>query len=356
MPTSMLDALAAEAKEITLLGAEASRLAIEALRRSNLLTKQIRHMADEDRLLAMEEGSTLPALPVLSADATNEEFEQFQATYFPDFLVFLGPKDSNSPGDSPAARIDGQGKQGFGEVAPGGATAREQAEPEEVGADTVSGEQRLTAVCKDPETGPDAKGTLSTRVLDLYASTDYDPREIAKKVGSTTAAVNEFIRQGRKNQNRLAAQGDLRRDIGVEVALAARAGRERPKPAELPVPAERPAKAIPDALIEPIQKPGLTMSLDGEPKEGQLLALDKDKVTAAFRGQGIQLARHEWRLLLRMNDQQPKSPEQMLQFAGVLQQRRLRSDLSKLNARLALIDVEIHFDDVSYTLRPLQVA
>jgi hypothetical protein len=122
------------------------------------------------------------------------------------------------------------------------------------------------------------------------------------------------------------------------------------------VPAERPSKAVPDALIEPAQKPGLTIPLDGEPKEGQLLALDKDKVTAAFRGQGIQLVRHEWRLLLKMNDQQPKSPEQMLSFAGVLTQRRLSADISKLNARIALIGVEIHFDDVSYTLRPRQAA
>jgi hypothetical protein len=311
--TSMLDALAAEAKEITLLGAEASRLAIEAVRRSNLLTKQI-------ALLAKEEEAAPPAI---SADATNEEFEQFQAAYFPEFLAFLGPKVSNSPGDMPAAQDSGAGNQGSDASAPGGVVTRKYAESEQAVADMVSGEQGLTVVCKDPETGPDARGTLSNRVLDLYANTDYDPREIAKKVGSTAAAVNEFIRQGRKNQNRLAAQGDLRRDIGVEVALAARSGSNRPKPADLPVP------AAPES-VDP-----------GPASDGEICRIDLTDCIVTHGERSVKLARHEMRMVLALNGGDHLGVEQMMRAAKVLTGRSVDRELGKVNPRLAQIGVQI---------------
>ena len=320
MSTSMLDALAAEAKEITLLGAEASRLAIDALRRSNLLTQQIEHLARAEGL----------APPSISADADEAEFLAFQAEHFPDVVFGADKVNSNSPGDITAVQESGAVKQGSDASVPGGAETQGSTESEQAVADTVSGERRLTAVCKDPETGPDARGTLSNRVLDLYANTDCDPREIAKKVGSTAAAVNEFIRQGRKNQNKLAAQGDLRRDIGVEVALAAQAGRDRPKPSAPPVPAAKPVQ-------EPKSEPA--------PRPGEICRISLADCVIAHGEQSIILARHEMRMVLALNSGEPIGVESMMAAAKVLTGRSVDREVGKVNPRLATIGLHIEMGE-----------
>lgn len=302
MPTSMLDALADEAKAVTELGIAASRLAIEAVYRSRHLHLQIEQMAADER-----------------------------ANEIPD-----------APGILPAAQIDGQGKEGSGEVAPGGATALRLAEPEQVGADVASGEQGSDAVCNDPGAAPDTPRTRKDKALDLYAAFPVGLNEIARSVGVSRSSIESYLTSARKACDRRVAKGDvLREENIVEQATA---------------PARRQERPVPAALVEPERKPALTMEIDEDAKEGNLLALNLNRCTAAYRGQGIQLVRHELRLLLQMNDQQPKSPEEMLSYAGVLTQRRLQAEISKLNARLTLIGVEIHFDDVSYALRPLQVA
>ncbi len=329
MPTSMLDALVDEARSIKELGIEASRSAIEAVRRAGLLEQQIARMAVQEGLAA----------PSISADADEAEFLAFQAEHFPDVVFGAGDQNSNSPGDPPAIQIDGQGNQGSGEVAPGDATACVQAQPEQVGADAVSGEQG--PACKDPETAPDRR-TRKDHALDLYAESDIGLRALARKVGVSSSSIESYISSARRAADRRVAQGDLLREQEI---------------VDLPSPAERPARAVPDGLIEPAQKPSLTQATEEQPKGDNLLALNLDKCTAAYQGQGIQLVRHEFRMLLLLNDRLPKPISAMLERCQVLSKRRLHAEISKLNARIALIGVEIHeSDDDTFVARPLRAA
>lgn len=331
MSTSMLDALADEARSIKELSIEASRLAIEAVRRSGLLAQQMQNMA-------AEEGA---APPSISADADEAEFLAFQAAHFPDLVFGAAIEIQDTPGDPPAAQIDGQGKEGSDESAPGGATACVQAESEQVGADAVSGEQGLAAVCKDTETAPDRR-TRKDHALDLYAESDIGLRALARKVGVSSSSIESYISSARRAADRRVAQGDLLREQEI---------------VDLPAPAERPARAVPDGLIEPAQKPSLTQATEEQPKGDNLLALNLDKCTAAYQGQGIQLVRHELRMLLLLNDRQPKPISAMLERCQVLSKRRLHAEISKLNARIALIGVEIHEnDDDTFVARPLRAA
>lgn len=329
MSTSMLDALADEARSIKELSIEASRLAIEAVRRSGLLAQQMQNMA-------AEEGA---APPSISADADEAEFLAFQAAHFPDLVFGAAIEIHDTPGNSPAAQIDGQGKQSSGEAVPGGASAYVLAQPEQVGADAVSGEQ--VPACKDPEAVPDRR-TRKDHALDLYAESPAPLNDIARTVGVTRSSIESYLTSARRAADRRVAKGDLLREQEI---------------VDLPVPAAKPERSVPDALIEPTQKPSLTRATEEQPKGDNLLALNLDKCTAAYQGQGIQLVRHELRMLLLLNDRQPKPISAMLERCQVLSKRRLHAEISKLNARIALIGVEIHEnDDDTFVARPLRAA
>lgn len=331
MSTSMLDALADEARSIKELSIEASRLAIEAVRRSGLLAQQMQNMA-------AEEGA---APPSISADADEAEFLAFQAAHFPDLVFGAAIEIADTPGGMTAAQDSGAVQQGSDGSAPGGAVTRENAESEQAVADVVSGEQGLAAVYKDPETAPDRR-TRKDHALDLYAESPAPLNDIARTVGVTRSSIESYLTSARRAADRRVAKGDLLREQEI---------------VDLPVPAAKPERSVPDGLTEPAQKPSLTQATEEQPKGDNLLALNLDKCTAAYQGQGIQLVRHELRMLLLLNDRQPKPISAMLERCQVLSKRRLHAEISKLNARIALIGVEIHEnDDDTFVARPLRAA
>lgn len=284
MPTSMLDALADEAKAITELGVASSRLAIEAVRRANLLHYQIAHLATAERTQPIAE--------------------------IPDVAqVEQGSAVRDAPGATPDASTE------------------DGAPPD------------------DPEAAPPPR-TRKDTVLDLYAASAQSLRSIARDAGVSYSSLESYLQSARRASDRRVAQGDVLR----EKEIVEQAAPPAPK-------VEKPARLVPAGLQEPERKPCLTMPVDDDPKEGNLLALNLDRCTAAFRGQGIQLVRHELRMLLLLNDQQPKPIGAMLERCGVLTRRRLHAEITKLNARIALIDVEIRgLDDDTFVLRRLQAA
>jgi hypothetical protein len=300
MPTSMLDALADEAKAITNLSIEASRLTIEAVRRSGLLTRQIEHLASEDA-------------------ARNEI--------------------TNTPGLLPAAQIDGQGNQGSDDSAPGGAMALFVAESEQVGADVASEEREAPRV--DPEATPDIETlpTIKDRFLDLWAETTDGVTALCRILACPTASGANYLVQARRDGDRRAAAGDLLRVPKDGPAEENRPSRARAKPHKPPLPAGEPG-----AEMDPIG--------EDSPPGTDLVRLHLGDCTVTHREQTIIVARHELRILLVLNSQMPTGVEPLFVAAKVLTGRRLDSEINKLNGRLRTIGVEIEKDaGPLYTLR-----
>jgi hypothetical protein len=292
MPTSMLDALVHEQNEIVKLGAEASRLAIEALRRSNLLRIQLEFMAGEERISA-------PICERVNSEKGN------------------APVIQESPEFRPQAQDSEEGNNGSGVVAPGVARGRLVAEPEQAVADAAS-EERIVAVRNDPEAGPDATVSPLDAVLNLYVLPEaLGVDEIARRAGITRFAVAIQIRSGRASGDSRAAAGDLLRH-GDETDR-----RRKPKSKFLRRLAE--------------DEPNLPRAK----QSGEILLLDLKDCKATFDEETIQLVRWELRLLVLLNSGLPAALDEALKICGYRTGARFDLDVGKLNARLIEIGVQV---------------
>jgi hypothetical protein len=326
----MLQALLDEAYKINGLAQTASITTIEKDKRLVLLIRQLEIMVNyQDR-----------EPPSISSTATAKEFAEFQATYFPFSRMLI----QESLGDLPEAQDGEQGKNGSGVVAPGAAVQfsrdaalREHAEPEQAVAEATSEERNAGRA--DPEValeGP-AKAVTTTkdRLLDLYAASDRGYMVIAAEIGCAHSTAHSYLAQARRSGDNRVAKGDLlRAEPAKEPQSRARSMPTDPQP-------------LPEVAVE-----DQVVTFSDPPAGEDLIHIDQVNSTATYRDQTIVITKVERRLLLALNKQLPCDMELMMQQASVMTGSSLNRELTKLNARIATIDLEVIKDAAAmFTLR-----
>ena len=318
MRPTMLDALLDEAHNIREAGLAIEVAIVAREQRFEQLIRQIAKLRDE--------GRDAPAS--ISATATAQEFQEFQISYFP-FSVLQRP---GSLGDLPEAQDSEQGNHGSGEVAPGEAVGPQHAEPEQAVAEAAS-EERIAARA-DPEAA--LEPSIKDRFLDLYASTDRTIVSLAAEVGCSDSAGRNYLTAARRYADNRAAKGDLLRDDPGKGPVESRA---RPRPTD--------PKPLEDVAVE-----DHAVSFADPPAGQELIEINQRDSTATYRDRRIVITKVERRILMVLNRQLPCDMEAMMQAASVMTGSSLTRELTKLNARIGVIDLEVFKDAAAmFTLR-----
>lgn len=285
-------------------------------------------LADQIAVLALQDENA-PAS--ITQHATPEEFQTFQARFFP----YRAVSDQPAPGIQPQTQDDRQATHGSDEAAPGAPIVL-HAQSEQVVTEAVSEEPGSPGV--EPETAPEPPpevrpATVSLRdvVLEAYAVSTVSVAQIAAEVKRDASQVYGILREARKAGDKRVVAGDLARAPG-----ALERGKITPNQA-------REAAALPPIedrlppVEEEVERPKRPNDSDG------ICRINLSEREVTHNDKTIVVTRYEVRVINALNSGAPLGIEGMFQHMSVSTKRRLDTDLGKLNGRLGAIRLMIEW-------------